>query len=287
MTYKMLTERLKNCSVDEPKHEAMLLLDHFFCVSPAHILTYPDKEYPDEPLIHAIEKRKAHVPLQYIIGTWGFYGNEFFVSPDCLIPREDTEVLIDAVLSEAKRKKREGQEKQSSLCFADLCTGSGCIAITLCRELPKAKGIAVDLSQGALKVAEKNSDKHKMQDRLTLCEGDIFASFGVGTLMHESSLDFIVSNPPYIESEEVKKLAPELFFEPIMALDGGADGLDFYRAIIKNYSKCLKQDGFFAFEIGFAQGNALIELAGCNSLSCEILKDLSGNDRVAVLRKKA
>lgn len=220
-----------------------------------------------------IGKRLAHVPLQYLTGQQEFMGLVFMVSPAVLIPRQDTEVLVELVLDKL-RKPKENPKKT----ILDLCTGSGCIAISL-EKLGKDKEgksplvTAADISAQALEVARENGRRN--ESSVIFLESDLFDKV-------EGRFDYIVSNPPYIVSHQIDTLMEEVrFFEPRLALDGRADGLFFYDKIIKEAKNHLNENGWLFFEIGYDQSQAvstLMERAGY--VDIEVKKDLAGLDRV-------
>ena len=224
----------------------------------------------DEAVRAAKEEFEKGRPLAYIIKEQAFYDLVFYVDERVLIPRPDTERLVEKVLGFLPKNAS----------FLDLGTGSGCIPITILKHRPDAVGKALDLSPDALLVAKKNAELVGVAERLSFYEGDMTKNPFAG-----ECFDAIISNPPYIPHEDVKKY-PSLAYEPQMALDGGIDGMDFYRAILEEYRDNLKAGGGFFFEIGFDQGKAMRSLAESLGYTCEIYKDYGKNDRVAVLFPK-
>ena len=209
-------------------------------------------------------------PLAYIIKEQAFYDLVFYVDERVLVPRPDTERLVEMVLGFLPKGGN----------LLELGTGSGCIPITILKHRSDACGKALDLSPDALFVARKNAARCGVADRLAFCEGDMTKNpFG------NEQFDAIISNPPYIPREDILKY-PSLSYEPQMALDGGIDGMDFYRAILSCYRNNLKAGGGFFFEIGFDQGGAMCSLAETLGYTCEIYKDYGKNDRVAILFPK-
>lgn len=273
MTYQKLCTLLKDGGIASPEWEAALLAEHFFGCSPALCALSPQKEYPDGKIEDAVRRRLAHEPLQYILGEWSFYRQTYKVTPDCLIPRSDTEVLVEEALKRLPPHAR----------FADLCTGSGCIAVSTLAERPDLSCIAVDKFSETLALAVHNAKKNGVFERLTPLRADVLEPFALCAC---NSLDAILSNPPYIRTESLQALAPELHREPIAALDGGTDGLCFYRAILQHTAAFLKEDGFFLFEIGYDQGEALERLGKETGFPhCNIRKDYGGNPRVVTLSR--
>lgn len=273
MTYRELCGRLSEGGVEASEFEAECLMEDLCGANRFALLSDPDRDYPSESLERALARRLSHEPLQYILGTWSFYRGTFRVTPDCLIPRADTEILVE----EAVRRLPQGAY------FADLCTGSGCIGIATLAERPDTRALGVDLSQGALKLAAENAERNGVANRFRLMRADLLtvdpAALG--------RFDAILSNPPYIRSEVVDTLSAEVRHEPRMALDGGADGLVFYRALLRLAKACLTDSGLCLFEIGYDQGAAIRALAASNGFACEVKRDFGGQDRVAVLTRGA
>lgn len=232
-----------------------------------------DPESNEEALISSIERRRSREPLQYVLGEVGFYNEIYKVTRDCLIPRQDTEMLVDY----AVRHLREGAH------FLDLCTGSGCVAISTLCATAATTAEGVDISGAAIEIAKENARINGVSDRLRLTVADVLE-----LSYPEQSLDAVLSNPPYVTEVAYSTLEPELYFEPRIALiGGGEDGADFYRAITKSFISAIKPNGFIAFEIGYDQSHALSEIAREHGLDCEIIRDLEGLCRVAVLRRRS
>ena len=268
MTYYEICARLSAVGIEEAAFEASVLLEHFCGVSAASLPLRREEDFSTAALSEAVARREQHEPLQYLIGVWGFCGQEYEVNRHTLIPRADTEVLVEEAL---RRIPRGGQ-------FIDLCTGSGCIAVsTLCMRRD-TRAYAVDLFGETLEVARRNAARNGVADRLQFLQADVLQPLSL-----DERFDAILSNPPYIRTEVVKTLAPELAFEPSAALDGGEDGLIFYRAILSLHRKLLKPGGVILFEIGYDQGEDLRRLATAHGLDCRIVRDLGDCDRVAVL----
>ena len=271
MTYYEICERLSAAGIEDAENDAALLLAHFGGISRATLPFRRDEDVSDKALTEAVNRRCERYPLQYLIGVWDFCGQSYEVNEHTLIPRSDTECLVEQALRKLPRGAR----------FADLCTGSGCIAIsTLCMRRD-TEAIAVDLFPETLAVAQRNAARNGVSERVKFLHADVLAPLPIA----EGSLDAILSNPPYIRTEVVGTLEPELAHEPAAALDGGGDGLDFYRAILRLHSPLLKEQGFILFEIGYDQGTDLQELAAAYGFECRIVRDLGGCDRVAVLTR--
>ncbi len=273
MTYRTLCARLSAAEIENAEWDAALLLEHFCGVDASTVPLDPDREYDAAGLEDAVSLRASRYPLQYILGEWQFYRQTYEVSPDCLIPRSDTEVLVEEAIKLLPPSAR----------FADLCTGSGCIAISVLAERPDTCATAVEKYPNTLSLAERNARKNNVQDRFFAVCDDVLTP----TRCEKTAIfDAILSNPPYIASEVVDGLLPELSSEPRAALDGGADGLIFYRSILENYTPCLKSDGFFLFEIGYDQADAVCALGRAHGFSqARVIRDLGGNDRVVLLRR--
>ncbi|MBQ1226199.1 MAG: peptide chain release factor N(5)-glutamine methyltransferase [Clostridia bacterium] len=272
MTFREAVKKLLAAGVDSAQSDAALLFEKFAGVDAARLPLVRDESFDDPELADAIEKRCARTPIQYILGSWEFFGLDFYVSPDCLCPRPDTEISVEAAISLLP----DGAD------FLELCTGSGCISVSLCKTRGDLTGIATDKFRNTLAVAQKNAQKHGVADRLRLVCADLFDA---PDYIGERRFDAIISNPPYIPTRDIDELSEEVKKEPLAALDGGEDGLDFYRHIVSEYTKYLKKGGKVIFEIGYDQGEALKSIAKCHGYSCKIIKDLGKNDRVAVLGK--
>lgn len=275
------TSLLKEAGIAEAAEDARYLLLDALKIDLATFLTHQEQPVEKEAAARYlvwIQKRAEGCPAQYITGTQDFMGLTFCVDPRVLIPRMDTEVLVEAVLTWMPHSR--------GLWGADLCTGSGCIAISLLSLGPSdLRMYAADLSKDALDVAAENAGRLEVTERLTLCQGDLFDALPSKCL---GTLNYIVSNPPYIPTREISGLDRNVReYEPSMALDGGADGLDFYRKIIKEASRWLASDGMVFLEIGCEQGAAVRKLLlEADMTEIQILQDLEHRDRVAVARKK-
>ncbi len=269
MTLSALAAALATGGISDAAWEARLLFAHFGGYSPAALIgTDPTLEC--QQLEDALSRRLKREPLQYILGEVEFCHEVYHVSPDCLIPRPDTELLVEWATKLLPRNAH----------FADLCTGSGCIAISTLSARTDLHADAYDISEGALDLAEKNASRNSVAERLTLRRRDLL------TDEIDGIYDALLSNPPYIPPVVIDTLAPEIAFEPRIALDGGADGMDFYRAILLRDLCHLKAGGYILFEIGYDQADAITALASAHALSCRIERDLGGNARLAILKKQ-
>ncbi len=266
MRFDELVIRLRDAGSDNPRIEAEILIEEL-----CRAEISPELDYDGELLLDAVKKRESGYPLQYIIGKWWFGRCELEVDENCLVPRPDTEIIVDEAV------KRLPQ----SASFADLCTGSGCIAISLCDLRRDVSGTAVELYPKTLEIAKRNAEKNRVSERLEFVLGDVLS----GEVLQGECFDAIISNPPYIRTDVIDTLSKEVGYEPRAALDGGDDGLIFYRTIVEKYEKNLAADGLFIFEIGYDQGEEIKSIAERCGFSCEIKKDFGGNDRAAILKK--
>lgn len=218
-----------------------------------------------------IAYRGKRIPVAYLTGSKEFYNHTFVVNKHVLIPRPETELLVDQAVVLA------GQFPMPQIC--EIGTGSGIIAVSIALKLPLARIWAVDVSQAALEIAKANADKLQVSDRITLVESNMFMN------VPQQKYDVICSNPPYIPSEQLGKLAVELRYEPEIALDGGADGLDYLRSLIEQAPEYLLPGGFLITEIGFDQGSKVIELATESGFNyCRIVQDYAQKDRVVIMQ---
>ncbi len=219
------------------------------------------------------ERRIAGEPVAYITGAWEFYGLPMHITTDVLIPRMDTELLVDAAKELLNGRRMDAR-------ILDLCCGSGCIACALGHELPAARIVAVDLSAKALEVARKNIAANRLSSRVICLQADATAS----PPMSMGQFDMIVSNPPYVRSADMKKLDPSVRdYEPSWALDGGKDGLKFYKSIIKYWKSVLRPGGYLLFEVGEGQAESVKEMlltGGFRSVSSKF--DTLGVERVVI-----
>jgi release factor glutamine methyltransferase len=215
-------------------------------------------------------RRNTREPLEYILGKAWFFGLCFDVTPACLIPQADTEIVCDKLISKLKNGDR----------FADICTGSGCIALAALANTKNTVAVGYDISERALTVAKHNAEKFGLRDRFSARIADVFSS---DFLCDDEPYDVIVSNPPYIETAVIGTLSPEVQAEPHIALDGGADGLDFYRRLLDVCPLHIKKGGVLLLEIGYDQKDALKELCLARQYPCEFYRDFGGNNRVCAV----
>ncbi len=269
--------------IGTPRLDAEVLLRHVLNKDRAWMLAhFRDRLGEDLHCVfeRAVERRARREPLQYITGKQEFWGLEFAVSPEVLIPRPETELIIEAVLNSM-------QDRGQAFTLVDLCTGSGCIAVVLAKELPQARIIATDKSAGALAVARENARSHNVVNRILFYEGDLTAP--LESLDIDGQVDIIVSNPPYVQSGDYPVLQPEVRdYEPALALFAGPAGTEVQQRIINAAIRYLKSDGLLIVEMGVGQAETLANKLKENGQyrSFDILRDLAGIERVLAARKK-
>ena len=276
--YQKGSDLLKEAKIPDWDYDSRVLLEWTCNITRMDLLLEPDKRIDKDNadrFFTYIKRRCCHEPLQYLIGEWEFMGLPFKVNPNVLIPRQDTECLIEWILEEEKGVIRE--EDSQSIELLDVCTGSGCIAISLDLLLEEQNGLsvrtdAVDISKGALETATENSAMN--QASVTFIESNMFENV-------DKSYDIIVSNPPYIPTKVVDGLMAEVVeFEPRLALDGMEDGLYFYRILAKEGKNHLKAGGRLYLEIGHDQSETVPEILKEEGFAqIEVRKDLAGNHR--------
>ncbi len=265
---------LANAGIENNRGEAAMLVCRFCGVNKAELLLRHDENFESEELRQAVEKRISHYPLQYVLGYWDFYHETYRVTEDTLIPRQDTEKLVELAVRLLPPSAR----------FLDLCTGSGCVAISTLAARHDCHAVGIDLFPKTLEIAGENAENNGVGERLGLLCEDVLKPDFLGGL---GCFDAILSNPPYIETQQIPLLEEELAYEPNSALDGGDDGLDFYRVIIAQYGSALSPDGFMLLEIGCDQARAVTAIAHTAGYRCEVFKDYGGRDRVAYLTRRA
>lgn len=274
-------KELIDYGVKELKNSDTALLDARLILSKVikkdKLFIIVNREYKLEPnqkteYLQLIDQRKKNKPVKYILGECDFMGLDFYIEEGVLIPRSDTEVLAQEVL------KYIDESQELKVC--DLCTGSGAIAISLAYYRKNIKVDAVDYFEKPEKVTKINIEKHKLEERVTFIESDLLSE----VIKKEKKYDILVSNPPYIKRVEIEKLMNDVKdYEPGEALDGGEDGLYFYRKIISKSKEVLVQNGILAFEIGYDQGEQVRDLMENNNFEdVYVVKDLAGLDRVVI-----
>lgn len=276
------TERFfQEKGIESPRIDAEVLLGHVLKKERIYLYVHFEEPLQPEELAsyrEAIKQRIQRVPVAYIIGKREFMGLSFKVTEDTLVPRPDTEILVQAAVE--RLKKREGDVH-----FADIGTGTGAICLSVLKYVPDATADTVDISAGARMVAEENAASLELTDRVTFYTGDLLAPLAEKKAFY----DAILSNPPYIPDADIASLAPEVRCkEPRTALAGGPDGLAFYRRLIADSPALLADDGFLAVEVGIHQAKAVAQMAtdSGNFARTEILKDYGGVERVVVAWKK-
>ncbi|MBR6502467.1 MAG: peptide chain release factor N(5)-glutamine methyltransferase [Clostridia bacterium] len=267
--YNDCKKQLQAAGVEDYVFEAKQIIKHVTGYTNAQILTKYTQaltQFQQDNITAIIKQRLIRYPLQYIIGRWNFFGREYFVGPGVLIPRSDTETLIDVCLESLKDKQTPR--------VLDLCAGSGCIGITIKGEVGESDVTLVEKYEEALNYTIKNA-LHNNAD-VRIIKGDVLETQGADGLY-----DLIVSNPPYITDEDMKTLQPEVKFEPATALEGGEDGLIFYRHIAKEYKKYIAPNGTLAFEVGMGEAEAVADILKQNGYqNVGVRKDYCDVDRV-------
>jgi len=279
MTVKELLNKsidnLKDNKIEDASLASKILLAHLLEVDKSYLLVHDNLEISEQiekEYLKIIDRLAKGEPLQYITKTQEFMKLDFYVDKNVLIPRADTEILVEEVLKLTKENNK----------ILDLCTGSGAIGISLAVYNQSAEIYLSDVSEKALEIAYKNVHIYNIEDRTKIIHSDMFKS------IQEKEFDIIVSNPPYIEKETINKLDKNVLNEPHLALDGGKDGLDFYRIIINNSKNYIKKGGYLALEIGYNQRESVCNLLKQEKVYEEIYckKDLGGNDRVIVAKRR-
>ena len=263
-----IRESLKDAGITESDGEARIILREVADISPAQILSHPEMDIDcdvQKRIEDIVNRRLMREPLQYILGSWDFMGLSFVVRPEVLIPRPDTEILVESAL----------EELHDGMRVLDLCTGTGCVIISLLKYSNGCEGVAVDISEHALALAKENAAAIIPDETLEIIYSDLYENV-------EGEYDIIVSNPPYIDTDVIATLEPEVKdYEPHLALDGGDDGLDLVRRIIDEAGANLCCGGALLMEIGADQGERVCELmrkAGFVDVEC--VRDYAGLDRV-------
>ena len=275
MTIKELLNQavimLKNENIEAPKNKARMLLQATLKKSREYLMIYDNQEVTSlerDKYIKNVKRLILGEPLQYITGIQEFMKLNFLVTKDVLIPRPDTEILVEEVIKIA--------ENISNPVILDLCTGSGAIAVSLAKYIKNVHIFAIDISSKALEIAKKNAELNGVKNNIDFIESNLFDK------IKDKKFDIIVSNPPYIETETIKRLSKDVQNEPRIALDGGKDGLDFYRKISENGYKFLNRQGYLCLEIGYNQRIAVRQILEKKKryVNIKCIKDLCENDRV-------
>jgi len=277
-----ITEHFAEHDIDSPRLSAELLLSYVLGMKRIELYTQFDKTVSQNHLdkLHELVKRCGeHEPLAYLIGRGEFYSLDIKVNSDCMIPRPETELLVERAIEFIR--KREGEQF-----VCDLCTGSACIAVAIAKNCLNAHIVATDICDSALALAAENVANHNVRERVTLLCGDLFAP--IIERLDNTEFDLIVCNPPYVSSGEYEVLDKNVKdYEPKHALYAGSDGLDIYRRIAERVDEFLKPDAALMLEIGYAQGPAVRELLEQTGVFAEVKieKDSQNNDRVVIARR--
>lgn len=268
--YNSTKKRLAQAGIEDNVFEAKQIIKHITGLNATQILSDYSRKltlFQENNLTAILRQREIRYPLQYIFGEWDFYGFPFLVGPGVLVPRADTEILIDECLEYLK----ENEAPQ----ILDLCAGSGCIGISLGLKKLQGNVLMVEKFSEALRYAKLNIEKNNAKN-VAVLQGDIFESVGA-----DKEYDLIVSNPPYIPKEEMSIISPETTFEPETALLAKKGGMEFYEAIVNNYTASIKSGGMLAFEVGINEAERvkrLLDAAGYKEI--KVKKDLNGIERV-------
>lgn len=280
MTYRELYLQGKKClalaGIDSPGFDAAALAERFLGLDrPGLAVRGEETPAPQaaEEYLRAVEQRAEHRPLQYILGSWPFMGLQLSVGEGVLVPREDTAVLVETLASRLENPAPRG---------LDLCAGTGAVALGICSLIPGAAVTCVEVDPLAGRFLRENLDRYP-QFCIEMIQGDILSPPAADI---PGGLDFIAANPPYIPTDQLPGLQAEVCREPVLALDGGADGLDFYRAIAENWTPLLRPEGLLAVEIGETQAREAAEIFAAQGLwNIRVVQDLAGLDRVMIAEK--
>lgn len=256
--------------IEDGNIKARILLEYILKLSREKIVSNPNIEVSDnnvESYLNRINDIKNGMPIQYITNKQEFMKLNFYVDKNVLIPQPDTEILVEKAIEICNNHGND-------IKILDLCTGSGAIGISIAKNIKNAKVYATDIKNTVIDIAKQNAKQNNV-DNIEFIVSDMFEN------IQEKDFDIIVSNPPYIETDVIKTLPTEVRNEPIIALDGGKDGLKFYKIILSEYKKYLKKDGYLLLEIGYNQAKSVGELI---NLNYSIIEDLAGNDRVIIIK---
>ena len=279
MTIKNLIEKgrimLKTNGIDEPKIKARMLMGFMLNKPRQYLIVYDSQELSKditEKYLENIKKIINGIPIQHITNKQEFMKMNFYVDENVLIPRPDTEILVEEIIKISKNIKNPK--------ILDMCTGSGAIAVSLAKYIKNSNITAVDISSKAIQIAKKNAETNEVKNQITFIKSDLF------TNLEKQKYDIIVSNPPYIKTNVIKTLDNEVQKEPIIALDGGEDGLKFYRKIINESYEYLKYQGYLCLEIGYDQKEDVLKLIEKQEkyINTYCKKDLCENDRIIVTK---
>ncbi len=279
MDINSLARVLSDSGIEDALFEVRILAERFLGLKRAEVLLLGGEGLEAregfDGLFEAVLRRAQRYPLQYILGEWEFFGLRFTVNESCLIPRPDTEVIVERCLELLSRYPADKPKR-----ILDLCTGSGCIGGAILASCPNSSAVLADIDEGTVALARKNLAELGLASRADVICADAFS------YACDEKFDLIVSNPPYISAEEMLSLEPELSFEPRIALTDGADGLKFYREIIERYPRMLSEGGYLVLEFGYRQGEAVRALAEERGLCAELIYDYGGNVRGLITKIK-
>ncbi len=265
--------KLKTSNVSEPNLKSRLIMQYVLNKPRQYLIVYDNQVLTLREEVNyfkAIKRLTLGEPIQHITHQQEFMKLNFYVNEDVLIPRQDTEILVEEVIKIAK--------KINAKSILDMCTGSGAIAVSLAKYLPNTEITAIDISKKSLEIAKKNAKSNEVENQITFIESDLFDK------IPNEKYDIIVSNPPYIKKDVIKTLTKEVQKEPKIALDGGIDGLDFYRKIVKQAENHLKYKGYICLEIGYDQRQDVIKIINDERkyINTYSKKDLYDNDRIVI-----
>ena len=275
--------KLKENNIKEPILKSKIVLANFLNKQKEYLIIHENEELDklvEDKYIEAIERLSKNIPIQYITNKQEFMGIDFLVNENVLIPQPDTEILVEEVIDICNNNYNSNQSKESKIKVLDLCTGSGAIGIALAKILKNFDITLSDISTEALKVAKQNIVNTGLNNLVKLIQSDLFENI-------DEKFDIIVSNPPYIKTEVIKTLDKEVLNEPILALDGGKDGLEIYRRIINEGYNYLNNNGYLCLEIGYDQKDEVINLIKDTKKYKNIYtkKDLARLDRIIISKK--
>lgn len=265
--------KLKISNVSEPNLKSRLIMQYVLNKPRQYLIVYDNQVLTLREEVNyfkAIKRLTLGEPIQHITHQQEFMKLNFYVNEDVLIPRQDTEILVEEVIKIAKKINAKN--------ILDMCTGSGAIAVSLAKYLPNTEITAIDISKKSLEIAKKNAKSNEVENQITFIESDLFDK------IPNEKYDIIVSNPPYIKKDVIKTLTKEVQKEPEIALDGGIDGLDFYRKIVKQAENHLKYKGYICLEIGYDQRQDVIKIINDERkyINTYSKKDLYDNDRIVI-----
>ncbi len=265
--------KLKTSNVSEPNLKSRLIMQYVLNKPRQYLIVYDNQVLTLREEVNyfkAIKRLTLGEPIQHITHQQEFMKLNFYVNEDVLIPRQDTEILVEEVIKIAKKINAKN--------ILDMCTGSGAIAVSLAKYLPNTEITAIDISKKSLEIAKKNAKSNEVENQITFIESDLFDK------IPNEKYDIIVSNPPYIKKDVIKTLTKEVQKEPEIALDGGIDGLDFYRKIVKQAENHLKYKGYICLEIGYDQRQDVIKIINDERkyINTYSKKDLYDNDRIVI-----